>query len=457
MRFHFNDNISATTAILVAVFILFSIRVSSYVLPEKYYFSVSSVFKSDESLMLVDHPGVSGERFCQILRKYKITASDLELNRLDCTKERDDYKNNADSYLLSAKHRSQIYDTWIKSKDEMEKELEENIDKTSIATNIFLNLNSIDVYERQEVVFTGRLIDQVKIKVDSAISNSTSSIIRPYFSELSERIARELEPDEDYQNPYGNDLAVDDEQFERIRNAIAAQVSLRAAIELSKNEKLNVGFDDMQAAVEAARYSWEIEPNIEAAYAAKLVGPYIDIVDDILSTENLRPPDVKEAVASVHREFISENLPYYLASATIRFGIVFLAVLMVALVNVENFRIQNYSFGAALAAIMLTWPVLSLWSWVVREEWQAMKIMFLAIYALYTVAFFFTGKAAAHTAAYIRQRLAENGYGKHIRFTSDKSVLVFETSIKEIFLNFTIAASTSALVYTLNIIVPINA
>jgi len=77
MRIQLNQQVSFFVVILIALSVLVAIRFSGFILPSKYYFSISSVFKSDESLMLVSHPGVTGQRFCELMRQHKVTVEDI--------------------------------------------------------------------------------------------------------------------------------------------------------------------------------------------------------------------------------------------------------------------------------------------------------------------------------------------------------------------------------------------
>lgn len=456
MILRLNHQISAFAVVFVGLALLVSIRFSSYILPSQYYFSISSVFKSDESLMLVEHPGVTGKRFCEIVRKYKVTVADLNIQQFDCSIDRAPEENNIRQYKLKANHYDKVYDTWIDAREKIATKIETSIDRRALAIEIFEQLSMVEVHEREKIMFAGSFIELLESAIFDATKSTIGEHIIPHFQQLFDEIAAEYSEPADTGNQLGNVTIVSDEQFERLRLRLAAEVSTKIASTLALNQPIDIGFTKMQKSVESATHYWEVETAIVKAYIEELVGSYRDVVDQLLASENLRAANVKKALDAVQTEFILENLPTYIISAVIRFFIVLLTVFIVAFATFQRFEIQNYAFGAAFAALLLTWPVISLWDWVVREEWQALKLMFLAIYLLYMIAFYFTGKAAAHLAFLARNRLALAGYGKSIEAATDGSQVLFEASLKEMTNSLVIAVTSSVFVYALNLLVPVN-
>jgi len=282
------------------------------------------------------------------------------------------------------------------------------------------------------------------------------TLVSPHLQQLFNELDAEFNTQPETGPQPENVSRVSDEQFSELRAKITQSVGTQIVETLTKNDPLKIDFADMRNAVEGTPQYWRLYNAIVDAYTRKLVGPYQPEVDRLLAEQNLRAADIDKAVASVQKAFLLENLPIYTVSTIIRFTVVFITVFLIAFATFGKLEIQNYSFGAAMAAILLTWPVLSLWDWVVREEWQALKFTFLAIYLLYAIAFFFTGKAAGQCAFVLRNRLANSGFGQPIEAAADGSHVVFQTSLKEMLNSCMVAGATSAFVYALNIIVPVN-
>ena len=60
--------------------------------------------------------------------------------------------------------------------------------------------------------------------------------------------------------------------------------------------------------------------------------------------------------------------------------------------------------GAALAALLLCWPVIVMWDRVVTPDWQSHYSKFIALYVLYMTLFFFVGRLGAMAATKLSSR-----------------------------------------------------
>jgi len=456
MRIQLNQQVSFFVVILIALSVLVAIRFSGFILPSKYYFSISSVFKSDESLMLVSHPGVTGQRFCELMRQHKVTVEDIGIQQFDCSADKAPENFNLNQHQLKATDRDKIYDVWINSKDQIAFDIQNSINRNALTQQIIEEISTINVYEKEKIRFGGVFSERLDNVISFATRQAVIEQISPYFQEVLGDLNAKFNQPVENAPQFGETSLVSEEDFMKLRAQVALAVGARITQTLGQDKPVELEFSDMRSAVEGAQYSWSLESAIIGAYSDKLVGPYQPEVDRLLAEQNLRAADIDKAVASVQKAFLLENLPIYTVSAIIRFTVVFITVFLIAFATFGKLKIQNYSFGAAMAAILLTWPVLSLWDWVVREEWQALKFTFLAIYLLYAIAFFFTGKAAGQCAFVLRNRLANSGFGQPIEAAADGSHVVFQTSLKEMLNSCMVAGATSAFVYALNIIVPVN-
>jgi hypothetical protein len=65
------------------------------------------------------------------------------------------------------------------------------------------------------------------------------------------------------------------------------------------------------------------------------------------------------------------------------------------------------SFAGALAAFLLTWPIMLMWDRVVQSMWHDKKLIFLAFYAVYIISFFLTARVGALIGVRMREGAPE--------------------------------------------------
>ena len=161
--------------------------------------------------------------------------------------------------------------------------------------------------------------------------------------------------------------------------------------------------------------------------------------------------DVQQNISNLKREMVYENLPAYILSATIRVMLVFLATLAAAFILLGKYKFSSFAFGGAFAALLLTWPVISLWDTAVSNDWQSMRGKFLVIYAIYIIAFYFTAKFASLVAHNVRNQLGQTNF-----VTNDVGAESLKFSFKELGANLFVAIALNSIAFGANLIVPIN-
>ncbi len=100
------SHISAPILVFGAIFIISAIKLTS-LLSERFYFRFSSLASSEASPFIVDPPGVSYSRLCQIVGKYQTEhpgySADLQCSTAGPTAATDDYgKKNQEAIFRAA-------------------------------------------------------------------------------------------------------------------------------------------------------------------------------------------------------------------------------------------------------------------------------------------------------------------------------------------------------------------
>ena len=127
MRIHINQNVDLLPVFFTAFLILSFIKISGILLPTGYYFSVSSIFKTNTELMLVQDQGLPAAKLCELLKKNYIEPDDIDLQQQNCDQLTAANKNFAWGAGLPNNEREEIYETWVSKRTLIESVIENSI------------------------------------------------------------------------------------------------------------------------------------------------------------------------------------------------------------------------------------------------------------------------------------------------------------------------------------------
>ena len=107
---------------------------------------------------------------------------------------------------------------------------------------------------------------------------------------------------------------------------------------------------------------------------------------------NLTPVDPQKKLQIVlAREIINNGIMDYIIAALIRIFPVFLFGFICGIIFGKD-EIFSIAIAGALAAFLLSWPIMLLWGTVVTSSWSDYKNTFVILYCLYIVSFHFTAR-----------------------------------------------------------------
>lgn len=115
-------------------------------------------------------------------------------------------------------------------------------------------------------------------------------------------------------------------------------------------------------------------------------------------------------------------------------------------------EVLSIGISGALAAFLLSWPLMLMWDHLVQSTWQDKKTTFIAFYAAYIVAFFLTARASALLGAKLRQQT----HGVEPDLSGQPSQ-DFKIDWSKVTTNLAGAAILNLLVFGANMIIPLQA
>ena len=114
----------------------------------------------------------------------------------------------------------------------------------------------------------------------------------------------------------------------------------------------------------------------------------------------------------------------------------------------------SIGIAGALAAFLLSWPLMLMWDHLVQSTWQDKKTTFLAFYAAYVAAFFLTARASALLGAKLRQQT----HGVEPEdLAPGETPQEFQINWSKVMTNLAGAAIINLLVFAANVIIPLQA
>ncbi len=396
------SHISAPILVFGAIFIISAIKLTS-LLPERFYFRFSSLASSEASPFIVEPPGVTYSRLCQIVGQYQNEhpgySADLQCSTARPSAATEDYgKKNQEAIFRAA------YDNDAAIRKDMASKL---IDFASPKFDPVGIQQTIDAANATGKV-QDTIVDQYTSDVEKRFREIAPSLAGPAA------LAVALPPD-----PAGSQNDGDQEAAgasSKLDPTIAAAAA-KAALEAS--DKFPASFGNFTFAPITKAKLDEITANAYSKDNANdgIIGYYLGQVDDAFKQElhaSLKHGniDLSADASSIDKAIVSEGIFPYVTAILIRISPVLVFGIFIGLIFGTK-EIGSAAVTAALSAFLLAWPVILMWDRVVSYNWQGKRDIFIAMYILYVLSFFFIARFAAQLGALLHRRLPPNWAGRN--------------------------------------------
>jgi hypothetical protein len=386
-----------------AALIVFLIKITPLVLPAKYYFSFSSLVGSGSEPFIVDPPGVTGQKLCGLLEKYDIprerfTYINCKLNYAEET------KSGVAGTAFTPEERDKIYTVILQGDPQLRSDVQAAMQAQPPTLPSEEDVNAIIAESGTVSRAFDKLQERYKSALDEYVQAAAGDKLKTWFAaEVAASNAQsESEPDEASGEEAGGQLPDDAaaKVLTAYRNAASRLDGTQLASALAPIKKSDV--DD----VIKRSYGWYgIDDSILGHYKSSLSDEYVhNVLMDEFKKAGLDVKTPEEQRRLIFAEINSFSLVDYILSILIRLApVVIVGVgLGYALGRSE---LLSISIAGALAAFLLSWPLMLMWDRLVQSTWHDKKAIFLMFYTAYIVAFFVTARASALLGAKLRQKL----------------------------------------------------
>jgi len=431
---------------LGAFTVMLLIKLTS-LLPSQYYFSFSKIVAGDRGPFLIDPPSVSGQKLCELLRKNRISAEELRIGDVDCSQDTIAAQQQQTAPSFSAEEIDAIYNSVLVNAGALSQRIQR------FATSV--NLTRLSEDEFRELLADASTIDAAVKKISWHYKAQIRDALNPALRQDVEQILSVL-PDPQFTPAAREELTLPPLNETEIQRLLAAHDLFLQQLDtrLAQAPQTPIRKSDLDGFLEntSSKYglAWEMTQHhtkpVEAIIETTLQGA--------VSAEGLALRSDDEIETVVFAELSSAGLWDYATAVLIRLGAVLLFGVVAGIVFGRH-EFVSIAVAAALAAFLLSWPLMLMWDRLVVGNWNDQRPLFLLFYAIYIVSFYITARFGAVIGALLRRAVMRSE--RPLVPTGDSSALSNAVTFRDFVVNLAASVAINVAVYATNIVIPLTA
>ncbi len=434
--------------LLGAFAIIFLIKLTS-LLPAQFYFSFSHLVAGERGPFLVDPPSVTGRKLCELLVKHRISTEQLELGQINCKVDatQNEPVGLAPGSVFSKQAIDQIYATALRTDPGI---------RTAISGAIpGLNITPMDDAALEKMLSEVQSLNGAYGKLvsyyDGQLGQFVGQPIRQNINELYESIpVKSAGAPEPTARP---DLPPLTEPQKATIRQLNQSIAGNLARDLAALQLKEISKSDVDKIIKTAYGTWAISNGVASHYLNQLSGKLKSDLKDDFDAGGLKLVSKQEARRKMFSELSEAGIRDYILAVLIRLApvIIFSVVLGFVFGRPE---FMSISMAAALAAFLLSWPLMLMWDRLVEGNWADQKPLFMIFYGVYILSFFVTARFGAVLGALVRTKIV--GRRKVIVDTHPGGFIPEAVTWNELAINFVTGVIVNAAVYAWNVIIPMT-
>jgi hypothetical protein len=436
MRGLFTLRVNFAIAFLGAFFLIFLIRLTA-LLPSQYYFSFSKLVAGDRGPFMVDPPSVTGAKLCDLLRANNISPETLQSSAVDCRVVREETEKTRGGQKFSAEAVDRIYAVALQSDTAIRDVIGKQLRVFSLAP--------LASQELEEAVSRSRTVNDAFENLRLAYNRQLENAFLQPLSDAYGKQLPNINPME-RSAPTEMQFQMSDAEAGKIR---AGNETFRARFNEAKNSIVlkPIQKSTVDSILNDSASSWDVPRSLSKFY--------VDQIEDVSRTklreefvaQQLEPVERKEARQLIFRQISTAGLNDYLISVGVRLLPVIVFGFFMGLIFGAR-ELHSIALAAALAAFLLSWPLILMWDKLVSYQWQDQRPLFTLFYAVYILSFFVTARMSGLWGAGLRNLFVSDS-------TADGDDGVATVTSKEVLINIVAGLATNGLVYAWNVLLPL--
>jgi hypothetical protein len=377
-----------------AALIILMIKLTPLLLPS-YYFNFSTLLGGGSEPFIVDPPGVTGKKLCELMRAQGVSEKSFN-QHINCSIEF--IASSSNKPLFSTEETDKIYNTIISSDAEVRAAIDQ------AATTVTIEQLSDD-----------------KIKDfaadDQNVSDLRDAIVQHYVDQFtpvinggSKKVDKKL--NELLKTNTGNQAEEDSTEEFQPRNLSPDTVDrVIRAHQTLKPQLTSDAFAHQVGPIKKSSVDKILKETMSRDdFASNISQSYIDNFTDGLQEK------IKQAFAQfqivggkehdrevIFNEIKKVSLSYYVISILVRLAPVILFGLITGALFGRD-ELLSISLAGALAAFLLSWPLMLMWDQLVSLTWQSKRNTFLLFYAAYIFSYLMVAYSSAIFGGWLTER-----------------------------------------------------
>ncbi|KUO63158.1 MAG: hypothetical protein APF80_14025 [Alphaproteobacteria bacterium BRH_c36] len=451
LQFLFGFRANVFIAFAGAFTILVLIKLTS-LLPGKYYFSFSKLYAGASEPFIVDPPSVTASRLCELMSKHNLSPEDIGRS-VNCAAKLADgttlYPHGA--AIFKKEEVDRIYSIALA--------LDSQVRSALVASGNRTVLVPLSDAEFERILSTAKSVSGIYRQLLQAYESQIGDHFETAISNSVESAFANVEAIEDTTAPTDFNAAapvlkgLTPEEVAAARQAHAAFIAKVGSENLgSLAEPLTKSTIDR--IIDEAYVTADISHGVTSHYTSSIKTSTGELLRDHFEQAGVKPVKEQEAKQLIFSELVQDGLANYIVATLLRLLPVLVFGIALGFVFGRQ-ELFSTSFAGALAAFLLTWPIMLMWDRVVQSSWHEQKETFLLFYAVYIVSFFLTARLGALIGIRMSEGAPERVRG--IAEGGDKIAALKGTSWAELIGNIVITIAANGVVAAWNVIIPVNA
>lgn len=378
--------VNLAIVMLGAVSVIALIKLTS-LLPERYYFRFSGLVSSQSSPFIVQPPGVTYAKLCDLIRSNQLERQTFSAG-LDC------HQPTSSGPSYGEANADAIYRVAFSIDPEVRALMERGI-------AVYALKPMADTEVQQAIEYSdsiGAGLENIQARYHSQVTQSFEDLFRNAFATRFEELPED--------GPSGSPVQAREPGIPDAGRKLLQDAHLSVASQVTR-PLVGVRLAPMTKAQieELTKWAYSRDAVIGAVasyYAKQVADAYGAVIQGEFARAGMDPSRDRR---QLDKAVLNAGLSDYVTAALIRILPCLLVGLAIGLLF-GPLEINSAAVAAALAAFLLAWPVVLMWEHVVGYEWQDKRQLFSAFYIVYVLSFFMTARVGAGVGAWIRK-----GYG----------------------------------------------
>lgn len=368
-----------------AALIMLIIKVTPLLLP-RYYFNFSTLLGGGSEPFMVDPPGVTGKKICELMRAHGISESSFN-QHISC--DINFAESGANKSVISAEEVDKIYDTIIASDASVRAAIAQAASAVAIKQLSDDDIRTLAADDRSLSDVQDAILQHYTDQFARVINDGSASVV----AKLDELL--KINTTNEAQERPTNDLQLKKLSPDTVSRIVQAHQTLKPQLTSAAFAR-DIGpikKSSVDKILKAGAVREDIPSGVPQFYVNSFTDELHQKIDRAFAQFQIASGKERDREL-LFKEIQKESLGHYIVSILVRLApVVLFGFITGAIFGREE--LLSISLAGALAAFLLSWPLMLMWDRLVSFTWQSKRETFLLFYAVYIFSYLMTAYSFA--------------------------------------------------------------